>query len=216
MQLYEQYRPQDWGDVVGQDAAIHRLEVLSRRGLGGRAYWINGLSGTGKTTIAKLLAAEVADEWATWEVDAKGLTAKGIQELEARAASPMLGEKHGVAIIINEAHGLSDPAVKQLLCTLDVDRIPQHAMWIFTTTLAGQLDLFEGQYDAHPFLSRCQEIKLETRGLELAFALLCRQIAQTENLDGQSIDAYVSLARRCKCNMRAMLQEIEGGSLLVG
>ena len=61
MQLHEQFRPQSWSDVVGQSKALARIERLRKRGLGGRAYWIAGQSGTGKTTIAKLLAAELAD-----------------------------------------------------------------------------------------------------------------------------------------------------------
>jgi len=51
--------------VVGQDNTLKRIEVLRRRGLSGRAYWLSGQSGTGKTTIARLIAAEIADDFAT-------------------------------------------------------------------------------------------------------------------------------------------------------
>ena len=61
--LYEQYRPRTFDEVVGQDKAIGKVEALRKRGLAGRAYWISGQSGTGKTTIARLIAAEVASEW---------------------------------------------------------------------------------------------------------------------------------------------------------
>ena len=47
MQLTERYRPQTWGDVAGQDKAVARLRALAKRGLGGRAYWLSGQSGTG-------------------------------------------------------------------------------------------------------------------------------------------------------------------------
>ena len=63
MQLHEQYRPRSWSEVVGQDKAIAKVKLLAKRGLAGRAYWITGQSGTGKTTIARLIAAEVASEW---------------------------------------------------------------------------------------------------------------------------------------------------------
>ncbi len=59
--LSEQYRPQTWSDVVGQDKAIARIAALRRRGLAGRAFWITGQSGTGKTTIARLIAGEISD-----------------------------------------------------------------------------------------------------------------------------------------------------------
>ena len=51
--------------VVGQGKAIRRIDVLRKRGLSGRAYWLSGQSGTGKTTIARLLAAEIADDFNT-------------------------------------------------------------------------------------------------------------------------------------------------------
>lgn len=56
--LYEAHRPQSWDEVVGQDKAVSKLLALKERvGLAGRAYWISGQSGTGKTTIARLIAA---------------------------------------------------------------------------------------------------------------------------------------------------------------
>ena len=63
MQLTERYRPADWPEVVGQDKAVQRLRALAMRGLGGRAYWLSGQSGTGKTTIACLIGAELAEPW---------------------------------------------------------------------------------------------------------------------------------------------------------
>jgi len=35
--LYEAHRPREWSDVVGQGQAISKINVLRRRGLGGRA-----------------------------------------------------------------------------------------------------------------------------------------------------------------------------------
>jgi len=63
VQLHEQHRPRNWSDVVGQDKVVARIEGLRKRGLAGRAYWISGQSGTGKTTIARLIATEVANEF---------------------------------------------------------------------------------------------------------------------------------------------------------
>ena len=57
-QLYEQYRPRAWPDVVGQDKVVKRIMALRKRGLAGRAYWLSGASGTGKSTIARLLAKD--------------------------------------------------------------------------------------------------------------------------------------------------------------
>ena len=88
MQLHEQYRPQTWGEVTGQDKVISKIDRLRARGLAGRAYWLSGQSGTGKTTIARLIAAEAATEWNTEEVDAIDLSAARIRELERQSLAP--------------------------------------------------------------------------------------------------------------------------------
>src|SRR5712692_2595650 len=80
--LTEQYRPKAWSEVVGQDKVVQRIQALAKRGLAGRAYWISGQSGTGKTTIARLIAAEVADDFLIQEVDAASLTVSALRELE--------------------------------------------------------------------------------------------------------------------------------------
>lgn len=69
MQLTEQYRPKSWDDVVGQDKIVSKIQALAKRGLAGRAYWLSGQSGTGKTTIARVIAADVADAFFISELD---------------------------------------------------------------------------------------------------------------------------------------------------
>ena len=59
--LYEKYRPKTFAEVLGQDKIVKRLNILAQTSLAGRAYWITGQSGTGKTTIAKIIAAQCAD-----------------------------------------------------------------------------------------------------------------------------------------------------------
>ncbi|MCH7725171.1 MAG: AAA family ATPase [Planctomycetes bacterium] len=135
MQLHEHFRPKVWEDVCGQDKAVRKIQALAKRGLAGRAYWISGQSGTGKTTIARLIASEVADEWCVEEVDATGLSAARIAQLERESQTRGLG-KGGRAYIVNESHGLNKAAIRQLLVTLE--RIPGHVCWIFTTTNDGQ------------------------------------------------------------------------------
>jgi replication-associated recombination protein RarA len=80
--LTEQYRPHSWAEVVGQDKIVFHIQALAKRSLAGRAFWIFGQSGTGKTTIARLLAAEVADEICVQEVDASALTVAQLRDLE--------------------------------------------------------------------------------------------------------------------------------------
>ena len=60
--LYEEYRPASFDDVVGQDEILRKIRTLARRSLVGRVFWVTAHSGQGKTTIARLIAVEIADE----------------------------------------------------------------------------------------------------------------------------------------------------------
>ena len=96
-------RPATWAEVVGQERVVGRIRQLAQRdALAGRAYWLSGQSGTGKTTIARLLAAEVADDFSTQEVDASALTIAALRELERESQISGWGEKGGRAYLVNE------------------------------------------------------------------------------------------------------------------
>ena len=210
--LYEQHRPRSWADVLGQDRAVRKAQAIIKRAWGGRAWWISGKSGTGKTSLAYLIALEGADRFNVIELDASDLTPARLREIENSMSLYALGVKSGRAYIINEAHGLRKDTIRQL-CVL-LERIPGHCTMIFTTTSVGQEHLFEQMDDAYPLLSRCIRLPLAERGLAEVFAKRAREIAQAEGLDGRPPADYLKLARSCRNNMRAMLQAIEAGDMM--
>ncbi len=213
--LADRYRPTAWADVVGQEravAALVRLAGADGRGLLGRAIWIAGASGTGKTTLARLAAQEVADPHNITELDAGEATPGTIGEMLDAARLYPMGKKPGRAYIINEAHGLRRDAIRRLLVALEP--IPKTSLWIFTTTNAGQEALFEDNIDAGPLLSRCLQIPLARQGLAQAFAERAQAIARAEGLDGRPIAQYVRLLQDCRNNLRMALSRIEAGEMM--
>jgi len=208
--LHERYRPKDWSEVAGQDEALAKIDRLRKSGgITGRAWWIRGPSGTGKTTIARLLAQEVAEPLLIEEVDAGAIDKcylQGIQE--SLRYKPLFGSAH--VWIFNEAHRIRADLMTAFLVMLDP--VPSKAMFVFTTTDAAQKELWDKKLDSAPFLGRCEDIQL--RSDVLPFCHRARKIAQECGVDGQPMDAYIKLYRRCKGSLREMLARVEGGEML--
>lgn len=214
MQLAEQFRPRTLDAVVGQTKAVAKLRALAARGFGGRAYLISGPSGTGKTTLARIVAAHVAGELATVETNAQDCTLDDIREMERewhQTALPSAPDgPTGRAYIFNECHLMRGAIVSRLLTSLEA--IPAHCVVIFTTTTEG-MTLFGDNTDALPFASRCVRVQTTGQGFTPAIAEYVRNCAISAGLDGVPLDRYVSKAKDLKGNGRALFHAVETGEL---
>jgi DNA polymerase III delta prime subunit len=209
MRLYEKYRPKDLSEVVGQEKAVRACRfILEHDQLGGSMCWVYGPSGTGKTTLARILAQEFTQGGEVTEIDAQDVTLDFLRDTERRwgMCRPMFGT--GTALIVNEAHGLRSQVVSRWLTT--AEKQPSWVTVIFTTTVAGQLE-FDEKFDACPFGSRVKKIRTSNQGFNKPFAARAKQIAEAEGMDGQAIEVYEKRLYEEHNNARALLELIAGG-----
>jgi len=213
MQLHEQFRPYQWSEVVGQDKAIAILDRIRKRGLSGRTYFVTGAYGTGKTTIARLIAAEVADPHATDEIDGSEVTAAVLDDLRHQRQSRPFGK--GYCLIIDECHILRDATVTKLLKL--TEGLPPWVTVIFCTSAEG-VEALHDKDDFGALLSRCTKLPLARRDLTKPFAIRLVAGAREAGLLNGHVDTYyVARAERlCKeqrNNLRACWQAVEAGYL---
>jgi replication-associated recombination protein RarA len=132
MKITEVYRPRRLSEVAAQKSAVMRIEnAVARRGLAGSSWWISGATGTGKTTIARILAEEFCGtDFTIVEFVGRDLLVDDIREYERRMAlTPMGG---GRCLVINEAQDLSDMSVSMLLSLVEKINESKYDMVVFT------------------------------------------------------------------------------------
>ncbi len=79
--LYERFRPQTWDDFIGQDKAVARIRrIIERPSFNGDCFWIVGPSGTGKTSLAWIIARQFADSLDIIELDGEACTIDAVRK----------------------------------------------------------------------------------------------------------------------------------------
>ncbi len=189
------YRPQDFSEVIGQEAIVRTLSESIQSGRIYHAYLFAGPRGVGKTTVARIVAkalncqtfqkpsvkpcgtcpscASIQQGNALDVIEIDGASNRGIDEIrtlrENIHLAPSLSRYK--IYIIDEVHMLTEPAFNALLKTLEEP--PLHVKFIFATTEPNKLPL--------TILSRCQKFNFQLVEQEKIVRQLMA-IAQKENI----------------------------------
>jgi DNA polymerase-3 subunit gamma/tau len=203
--LYRTYRPQDFDDVVGQEAVVRTLRNAIELDQVRQAYLFAGPRGTGKTSMARILAkclncaagptatpdktchacVAIANGTSLDVIEMDAASQRGIDDIREIRDRVILQPAEGryKVYILDEAHQLTDAAWNALLKL--IEEPPPHLVFVFCTTdLAKVLPTVR---------SRCQTFVFARPRLPELVRVL-RRIADAETIEVP--DAALALIAR--------------------
>jgi DNA polymerase III subunit gamma/tau len=203
--LYRKYRPQDFDEVVGQEAVVRTLRNAIEADQVRQAYLFAGPRGTGKTSLARILAkalncaqgmsttpdrtchscVAIANGTSLDVIEMDAASQRGIDDIREIRERVVLQPVEGryKVYILDEAHQLTDAAFNALLKL--IEEPPPHLVFVFCTTdLAKMLPTVR---------SRCQTFVFSRPRLPDLIRKL-RTIADAEKIDVP--DAALALIAR--------------------
>jgi DNA polymerase-3 subunit gamma/tau len=223
--LYRKWRPQTFDEVSGQEHVLHTLRNAISGGRIAHAYLFSGPRGTGKTTMARLLAKAVnclnPDPAARPDntcpictaitegrmldlIELDAASNRGIDEIRDLRDKINFtpGQARYKVYIIDEVHMLTEPAFNALLKTLEEP--PAHAIFVLATT--------DPQKVPATIISRCQPFAFRRLTVAEIVARL-QELVTAEGLTAEP-EALTLIARQATGAMRdavSMLDQLAAG-----
>src|SRR4051794_2545909 len=217
--LYRRHRPRTFADVVGQEHVVRTLRNAVEQDKVHHAYLFVGSRGTGKTSMAKILAASLncvhgptvspcgtcescraiaeASSLDVIEMDAaSNNSVDDIRDLREKVAFAPVSGRHKV-YILDEAHMLSTAAWNAFLKTLEEP--PPHTIFVLATTEANKV--------LPTVVDRCHRFDF-SRPTQPQIADVLRRVADAERIELPD-EASALIARSATGSFRDALGTLE-------
>ena len=217
--LYRKYRPQSFDEVVGQEPVVRTLKNAISAGNVRQAYLFAGPRGTGKTSLARILAkalncaqgptpdpdgtchacVAIAAGTSLDVVEMDAASQRGIDDIREIRERVVLQPVEGryKVYILDEAHQLTDAAFNALLKL--IEEPPPHLVFVFCTT--------ELQKMLGTVRSRCQTFVLSRPRLPELVRYL-KRVAEGEGIEAPEA-ALALVARSARGSFRDAVSTLD-------
>ena len=202
--LYNEVRPKTIEEVVGNSSAVETIKELFADGPKNapRVFLLHGPTGTGKTTLARIIGNQYLKIDAADLLEVNAAEARGIDVARALIGqsrhSPLDGDYR--LIVLDEAHQLTSQAQQSLLKA--VEDTEAHSFWIFCTT--------EPQGLTPTLRNRCVAIQTRPlRGAAMMELLVSASVYLSDDgVAGDTLKAVQDAAEGCPRQALVMLEKV--------